>query len=92
MAKRKMMCIFSKELCRECPQYRGRHYYLCFCREYRGYLETQEEKGEKKLWSSGTTHFEMPPVLPPSPTWLVFNDFAEASQKWDSAHDQEEEE
>jgi len=38
MAKIPMLCPFSKELCRECTVYRGRHYYLCFQKEYRGYL------------------------------------------------------
>ena len=38
MAKIPMLCPFSKELCRECTVYRGRHYYICFRKEYRGYL------------------------------------------------------
>jgi hypothetical protein len=43
MAKKRMLCPFSGKLCKECPLYRGRHYYLCFCKEYRGYLD---EPGE----------------------------------------------
>jgi hypothetical protein len=78
MAKRKMLCPFSKQLCRECPLYRGRHYYLCFCRDYRGYLENQEEQPEKKSEKNRTSSkFEMLKVLPPSPTWLILNDFLE---------------
>jgi len=38
-----MLCPFSGKLCKECALYRGRHYYLCFCKEYRGYLD---EPGE----------------------------------------------
>jgi hypothetical protein len=38
MARIPMLCPFSKDLCRECTIYRGRHYYLCFRKEYRGYL------------------------------------------------------
>ncbi len=38
MAKIPMLCPFSKGLCRECTVYRGRHYYICFRKEYRGYL------------------------------------------------------
>ena len=38
MAKIPMLCPFSKDLCRECTVYRGRHYYICFRKEYRGYL------------------------------------------------------
>jgi hypothetical protein len=43
VAKERMICPFSNELCRECALYRGRHYYLCFCRKYRGYLGESEE-------------------------------------------------
>ncbi len=43
MAKKRMLCPFSGKLCKECALYRGRHYYLCFCKEYRGYLD---EPGE----------------------------------------------
>jgi hypothetical protein len=39
MAKEDMICPFSGKLCRECPIYRGRHYYLCFSKRYRGHLE-----------------------------------------------------
>ena len=38
MAKIAMMCPFSRKLCKECAIYRGRHYYLCFSKEYRGYV------------------------------------------------------
>lgn len=38
MAKTRMICPFSNRLCEECPLYRGRHYFLCFCEKYRGYL------------------------------------------------------
>jgi hypothetical protein len=38
VAKERMMCPFSSRLCEECALYRGRHYYLCFCQKYRGYL------------------------------------------------------
>jgi len=82
MAKIKMLCPFSKELCRECPQYRGRHYYLCFCTKYRGYLASSEEKAEQKSWKySVKKNLEMPSFLPPSPKWLVLNEFAERKRK-----------
>lgn len=38
MAKVDMICPFSGVACKECPIYRGRHYYLCFCEKYRGSL------------------------------------------------------
>jgi hypothetical protein len=46
MAKIDMFCPFSYKLCAECPLYRGRHYYLCFCKKYRGYIG--ESKGDTK--------------------------------------------
>jgi hypothetical protein len=42
MAKEDMLCPFSGKLCRECSLYRGRHYYLCFSKKYRGHLEKSE--------------------------------------------------
>jgi len=47
MAKEKMLCPFSKQLCRECPLYRGRHYYLCFSKSYRGHLEKPGGEAER---------------------------------------------
>lgn len=47
MAKEKMICPFSNRICKECPLYRGRHYYLCFNQKYRGYLG-KSEKGTKE--------------------------------------------
>jgi len=43
MAKKPMVCPFSKRLCRECSFYIGGHYYLCFVKEYRGYLGDKTE-------------------------------------------------
>jgi hypothetical protein len=55
MAKKPMICPFSKKLCRECSYYVGRHYYLCFFKDYRGYLDDQkEEKSDKKTLSRGS--------------------------------------
>ena len=41
MAKIGMIYPFSGRLCEECSLYRGRHYFLCFCEKYRGYLDGQ---------------------------------------------------
>ena len=46
MAKEDMICPFSGKLCKECAIYRGRHYYLCFCKQYRGYVEKSEPVGK----------------------------------------------
>jgi hypothetical protein len=81
MAKTKMLCPFSKELCRECPQFRGRHYYLCFHKSYRGCLAETEKKIVQKSWTGEKKLFEMPPVLPPSSKWLVLNEFAERKRR-----------
>lgn len=84
MAKEKMLCPFSKKLCRECPLYKGRHYYLCYCSKYRGHLENSENKAKQasaKAAINKFRKFEMPPVLKPSPTWLVLNEFAEGVKK-----------
>ena len=51
MAKTNMLCPFSQRLCSECPLYRGRHYYLSLCQQYRGYIG--KSKGNTK---SGTNH------------------------------------
>jgi hypothetical protein len=82
MAKIKMLCPFSGELCRECAQYRGRHYYLCFYAKYRGYLgTTAADKAKQKSWSSGfSAEFEMPEIFP-SPSWLALNEFIERKRK-----------
>ena len=82
MAKEKMICPFSKKMCRECPQYRGRHYYLCYCQKYRGCLGSSSKEEKKKPWSSGADiHFEVPSFPSPSPTWLTLNEFVERKEK-----------
>ena len=90
MAKTKMICPFSGELCVECPQYRGRHYYLCFAKKYRGYLGDRENLAiQDKHPAEAKGHHEVtddyrlpiPPSLKPSPTWLAFNDYIERKDK-----------
>jgi len=51
-----MLCPFSGDLCKNCPLYRGRHYYLCFNSKYRGRLD---EAGE-------VSHNPTPPTPEPS--------------------------
>jgi hypothetical protein len=82
MAKTEMLCPFSNKPCRECPQYRGRHYFLCFHTKYRGYLGGCEEKiKSRSRLAEPQYHFEMPPPLPPNPKWLAFNDYVERKKK-----------
>jgi len=36
MAKHKILCPITGTTCIECAVYRGRHYYLCYSKAYRG--------------------------------------------------------
>jgi len=68
MSKEDMLCPFSGKLCRECALYRGRHYYLCFSKKYRGHLEKPEGSTNEtnpctfKIKSYG--HFKIPVKIP----------------------------
>lgn len=77
MAKSNMLCPFSEKLCFECPQYRGRHYYLCFNTNYRGYLGDQKNGKKQHAGLRGVKTFTMPANLTPSPTWVAINTLAE---------------
>ena len=44
MAKTKMRCPFNDKLCIECQLYRGRHYFLCACKDYRGYIKPKDDE------------------------------------------------
>jgi hypothetical protein len=61
MAKAKMLCPFSGELCKDCPLYRGRHYYLCFNEKYRGCL-IKGEKAPPAPRRNSDSKFEIPPL------------------------------
>jgi hypothetical protein len=67
VAKEGMICPFSNALCEECALYRGRHYYLCFCREYRGYLGGPGEVTRVGIppvpGARPNGRFEIPPVI-----------------------------
>ena len=60
----RMICPFSGRLCEECSLYRGRHYFLCFCEKYRGYLngqgDTTERAASPASGLSPTRRFEIP--------------------------------
>jgi|PlaIllAssembly_1097288.scaffolds.fasta_scaffold3763229_1 hypothetical protein len=61
MAKEQVICPFSKKLCAECALYRGRHYFLCYCQTYRGYLGNQGKHG-RQSFSRKDSNFEMPDI------------------------------
>ncbi len=54
MAKHKILCPISGTACIECAIYRGRHYYLCYSKAYKGSsfdpdrLEEFESAGKNK--------------------------------------------
>ena len=68
MAKTRMICPFSDNLCKECAFYRGRHYYLCFCKKYRGYVDEPREVTKVSIPAtpgiSSNKKFETPSVIP----------------------------
>lgn len=76
MARVKMMCPISKEACTECPIYRGRHFYLCFSKEYHGVSFGAEQIDELKALytlqdnTGQEKKFGMPDDLQYSPTWI----------------------
>jgi hypothetical protein len=61
MAKIAMRCPFSGVACKDCPVYRGRHYYLCFCEKYRGFLPGVGKNMPMSKKSNGK--FEIPPEV-----------------------------
>jgi len=62
MAKEDILCSFSGKLCRECPLYRGKHYYLCFSKTYRGSLP-EAMKAPAKSKKASDSNFKMPPEV-----------------------------
>ena len=72
MAKTKMICPFLGEPCIECAFYRGRHYYLCFCDKYRGYVAqptaplvlSGESRGIDPHKAQPSSHFDIPLKIP----------------------------
>ncbi|MCX5812225.1 MAG: hypothetical protein NT178_06745 [Proteobacteria bacterium] len=91
MAKIKMTCPISKGVCTECAIYRGRHFYLCFSKEYHGVslgvnqideLKAQYKKGNNVQ----DEKFGMPDSIQMSPKWIqdveeLVGEAAEAGEK-----------
>ncbi len=75
MAKVKMACPISKGACVDCAIYRGRHFYLCFSKEYRGVSLGESQIDElkaqyKKEKSIPDAKFGMPEELEASSKWI----------------------
>ena len=58
MAKTSMLCPFSGKMCKECENYRGRHYFLCYVKNYRGYLKKFDTKAQASFNSPHQINFE----------------------------------
>ncbi|MCX5862034.1 MAG: hypothetical protein WCG29_10255 [Desulfomonile sp.] len=72
MEKPEMVCPFSKKLCIECAQFRGRHYYFCFAPRYRGSSCGDNEAAPFKPRNvSRDTGIQEPPVISMSSKWLT---------------------
>lgn len=72
MAKVKMVCPISRGMCVDCAVYRGRHYYLCFSKEYQGSLVGPEQINimKSKSKSVNDEKFGMPDDIPRSSKWI----------------------
>jgi len=82
MAKEKMICPFSGKPCVECAEYRGRHYFLCYAKRYRGRLGEFLPEDGKELPKRGPSVEELgPPPVIESSSWLVLEGFAERSER-----------
>jgi hypothetical protein len=91
MAKVNMTCPISKGVCTECAIYRGRHFYLCFSKEYHGVslgiaqideLKAQYKKGNEVH----DEKFGMPDGIHTSPKWIqdvedIVGEVAEVREK-----------
>jgi hypothetical protein len=62
MARITMKCPFPGVVCKECPVYRGRHYYLCFSEKYRGSLPGAK-KDLPMSKKNSNSNFEMSPEV-----------------------------
>jgi len=74
-AKDVTVCPFSRTVCRECAIYRGRHFELCACHNYR----LRETKGVRtKAWSSEVfIKWEMPEIPDGANIMVDIEDFIE---------------
>jgi len=93
MAKVTMACPISKGPCVDCAIYRGRHFYLCFSKEYRGVSlgasqieELKSQYKKKKHDDTTDVRFGMPEELQASPKWIqnveeLAEDLSEVGEK-----------
>jgi hypothetical protein len=75
MARVKMICPITKGPCVECAIYRGRHFYMCFSKQYHGVSLGAEQIDELKAQykSKDNSHdnkFGMPDDIQKSSQWM----------------------
>jgi hypothetical protein len=76
MARLKMTCPISKGACVECAIYRGRHFYMCFSKEYHGVSLGAEQIDELKAQYKSKDNndhdkkFGMPDDIQKSSKWI----------------------
>jgi hypothetical protein len=76
MARVKMTCPISKGVCVECAIYRGRHFYMCFSKEYHGVSLGAEQIDELKAQYKSKDNnghdkkFGMPDDIQKSSQWI----------------------
>ena len=76
MTKVKMVCPISKGVCVECAIYRGRHFYMCFSKEYHGVSLGAEQIDELKAQYKSADNnghdkkFGMPDDMQKSSQWI----------------------
>lgn len=80
MMKAKVICPFMGRPCKECAEYRGRHYQLCFWRAYRGHVEgpPPEAPSKERDWRE---ELKALVELPRSPKWLSLQGFVEMQER-----------
>jgi hypothetical protein len=87
MTKVKMVCPISKGVCVECAIYRGRHFYMCFSKEYHGVSLGAEQIDELKAQYKSTDNnghdekFGMPDDIQKSSQWI--HNVEELTEKMD---------
>ncbi|MGB9630211.1 MAG: hypothetical protein ACPL6D_16265 [Thermodesulfobacteriota bacterium] len=62
MAKKEMICPFSGRLCKNCAVYTGRHYFLCYSKNYRGSIRVRGEEEWERLHQRPERAFKIPEI------------------------------
>jgi len=72
VAKALMVCPFSRQQCRECALFRGRHFNLCLSPRYSHlFSDWSQTAGVGPRANKRNSPIKKPPELPESPRWLA---------------------